>query len=471
MLFFYYFPLKNNSIKGLFSDFLEKTSKKIAISYKYFQRRTSLSIINRPMNNSRINRVVLLGAIAIIGIIGVQSYWVLNTWNLKEDEFHQTVKIALIQVAKDLARQDSIELPNQDIVTRRSSNYYVVNIANKIYAPTLEYYLIRQLEDHVLEVDFEYAIFDCSNDRMVYGGYCKLTDADADKKKEQLGDLPTMEGLTYYFGIKFPNRESYLLGQMRLALFFTAILLISIIFFAYAISVILQQERLSEMQKDFIDNMTHEFKTPISTIKISANVLKNAPELKDNPRLQRYTSILEEQNQRLNDQVEKVLQIARVERNSFELKKEAVPLNTLLTSILNSTSIKVQELNGQLQRNLTTQSLVIQADKHHLTNVLHNLLDNAIKYSKKAPEIVVTTQLEKKNLLLSIQDNGIGIDKSLQTKVFNKFYRVPTGNIHNVKGFGLGLFYVKNICRAHGWDVLLESELGKGTKISITIPV
>jgi len=423
------------------------------------------------MNNSRINRVVLLGAIAIIGILGVQSYWVLNTWNLKEDEFHQTVKIALIQVAQDLARQDSIELPNQDLVTRRSSNYYVVNIANKIYAPSLEYYLIRHLENHVLEVDFEYAIFDCSNDLMVYGAYCKLTDADADKKKAQLGDLPTMEGLTYYFGVKFPNRESYLLGQMRLALFFTAILLISIIFFAYAISVILQQERLSEMQKDFIDNMTHEFKTPISTIKISANVLKNAPELKDNPRLQRYTLILEEQNQRLNDQVEKVLQIARVERNSFELKKERVTLNTLLNGILNSTSIKVQELNGQLKRNLTKKSLVIQADKHHLTNVLHNLLDNALKYSKTAPDILVTTQLNNKNLLLSIQDKGIGIDKSLHTKVFNKFYRVPTGNVHDVKGFGLGLFYVKNICQAHGWQVFLESEVGKGTKISITIPV
>jgi len=423
------------------------------------------------MNNSRINRVVLLGAIAIIGILSVQSYWVMNTWNLKEDEFHQTVKIALIQVAKDLARQDSIELPNQDIVTRRSSNYYVVNIANNIYAPTLEYYLIRHLEDHVLEVDFEYAIFDCSNDRMVYGGYCKLTDADADRKIDQSEDLPTMEGLTYYFGIKFLNRESYLLGQMRLALLFTAILFISIIFFAYAISVILQQERLSEMQKDFIDNMTHEFKTPISTIKISANVLKNAEELKNNPRLQRYTKILEEQNQRLNDQVEKVLQIARVERNSFELKKEAISLNDLLTGILNSTSIKIQELKGALKRNLTSKQLVIQADKHHLTNVLHNLLDNALKYSKKAPEIVVTTKVNKKSLVLSIQDNGIGIDKSLHAKVFNKFYRVPTGNVHNVKGFGLGLFYVKNICQAHGWDVLLESELGKGTKISIIIPI
>ena len=422
------------------------------------------------MKNNTINRVIFLGAIAIIGILGIQSYWVINTWNQQEDEFHQTVKIALLQVAKNMATKDSIELPIQDLVNRRSSNYYVVNINNHINSYELEYYLIKEFENHALEVDFEYAVFDCSNDRMVYGAYCKLSDAREDKKGTTLGDLPTMEGLTYYFGIKFLNRESYVLGQMWLALLFTGILLVSVLFFAYAISVILQQKRLSEMQKDFIDNMTHEFKTPISTIKISANVLKNAKELQDNPRLQRYTSILEEQNQRLNDQVEKVLQIARVERQSFELKKEPLQLNDLLGGILNSTGLTVSKLKGQLHRKLNKDLPLIQADKHHLTNVLHNLLDNAIKYSGTKPDILVSTEVDKKDIVLSVQDKGIGIDKTLHGKVFKKFYRVPTGNIHNVKGFGLGLFYAKNICKAHGWTLLLDSEKGKGTIISIAIP-
>ena len=422
------------------------------------------------MKNNTINRVIFLGAIAIIGILGIQSYWVINTWNLQEDEFHQTVKIALLQVAKNMATKDSIELPIQDLVRRRSSNYYVVNINNHINSSELEYYLIKELEDHALEVDFEYAVFDCSNDRMVYGAFCKLSDARENKKETRLGDLPTMEGLTYYFGIKFPNRESYLLGQMWLALLFTGILLVSVLFFAYAISVILQQKRLSEMQKDFIDNMTHEFKTPISTIKISANVLKNARELQDNPRLLRYTSILEEQNQRLNDQVEKVLQIARVEQQSFELKKETLQLNKLLSGILNSTALTVSNLKGQLHHKLTKDLPLIQADKHHLTNVLHNLLENAIKYSDNKPDILVSTEVNRKKIILSVKDKGIGIEKALQGKIFNKFYRVPTGNVHNVKGFGLGLFYTKNICKAHGWTLLLESEKGKGTDISIVIP-
>jgi len=198
------------------------------------------------MNNTIIKRVILLGAIAISGILAIQSYWVYNTWNLKEDEFHQTVKIALIDAAKNIAKQDSVELPIQDMIRRKSSNYYVVNINNSIYAPVLEHFLIQAFEDHALEVDFEYAVFDCSNDRMVYGGFCKLTDKKEPGASSTMGELPTMEGLTYYFGVKFLNRESYLLGQMRLALFFTGILLLSIIFFAYAISVILRQKRLSE---------------------------------------------------------------------------------------------------------------------------------------------------------------------------------------------------------------------------------
>lgn len=422
------------------------------------------------MNNNIIRRVILLGAIAIIGILVIQSYWVYNSWNLKEDEFHQTIKIALIQAAKNLAKQDGVELPNQDMIRRRSSNYYVVNTNNRIYSPVLEYYLIKAFEDHALDVEFEYAIFDCSNDRMVYGGYCDLTDEKATTPPKDLGKLPTMEGLTYYFGIKLLNRESYLLGQVRLALFFTGLLLLSIFFFAYAIWVILAQKRLSEMQKDFIDNMTHEFKTPISTIKISADVLKKSEELKENERLQRYTGILQEQNQRLNDQVEKVLNIARVERNTFELKKEPIQLNDLLKGIIDSTSLKIQQQKGQLKSNLDKSLPTIQADRHHLTNVLHNLLDNAIKYSKGAPNIKITTQQENEHIILSVKDDGIGIDKSLHKKVFKKFYRVPTGNIHNVKGFGLGLFYIKHICKVHGWQIQLDSEKNMGTEVTIKIP-
>jgi len=420
------------------------------------------------MNSSIIKRVVILGTLAIVGILVIQSYWVMQTWNLKEDEFHQTTKIALMQVAQDLAKQDSFDLPSKDIINPRSSNYYVVNVNNTIHAATLEYYLNKALVDHKLILPFEYGIFDCSSNKMVYGNYCEIV-SEEKELTTTLGDLPKMAGFTYYFGVKFPTRTSYMLGQMYRSVFFTILLLLSVFFFAYAIAIILRQKRLSEMQKDFINNMTHEFKTPISTIKISADVFANAPEVAASPRLQRYADIIQTQNQRLNDQVEKVLQIARVEQDNFQLNREKVALATLINGVLNSVEIKIQEQKGQLERSIHIGETAIKADKHHLTNVLHNLLDNALKYCKNDPQIKVSAAQKNGAIQLTIKDNGIGIKKEFHSKVFHKFYRVPTGNIHDVKGFGLGLFYIKNICKAHGWTIHLDSEEGQGTTIAITI--
>jgi len=421
------------------------------------------------MNSSSIKRVVILGTLAIVGILVIQSYWVMQTWNLKEDEFHQTVKIALKQTAQDLAKQDSIVLPFEDLINLRSSNYYVVNTNNHIHGPTLEYYLWKALSDHNLIIPFEYGIYDCTSNKMVDGKYCEMSNEVVDLSIN-LGDLPKMEGLTYYFGVRFPTRTSYMLGQMYRSVFFTILLLLSVFFFAYAIAIILRQKRLSEMQKDFINNMTHEFKTPISTIKISADVFANAPEVTENPRLERYADIIKTQNQRLNDQVEKVLQIARVEQDNFQLNKEKVELATLINGVLNSVEIKILEQKGNLKRSIHIGKTTIIADKHHLTNVLHNLLDNALKYCKKDPQIQVSATQKNGAIQLTIKDNGIGIKKEYHSKVFHKFYRVPTGNIHDVKGFGLGLFYIRNICKAHSWTVNLESEEGQGTTIEITIP-
>ncbi len=421
------------------------------------------------MNSSSIKRVVILGTLAIVGILVIQSYWVMQTWNLQEDEFHQTANLALMQVAQDLAKQDSFALPSKDLINQRSSNYYVVNVNNTIQAATLEYYLYKSLVDHKLILPFEYGIYDCSSNQMVDGNYCEIV-SEEKELTTTLGDLPKMDGFTYYFGVRFPTRTSYMLGQMYRSVFFTIILLLSVFFFGYAIAIILRQKRLSEMQKDFINNMTHEFKTPISTIKISADVFANAPEVAESPRLQRYANIIKNQNKRLNDQVEKVLQIARVEQDNFQLNKEKVELAALINSVLNSVEIKIQEQKGSLQRSIHIGKTTIKADKHHLTNVLHNLLDNALKYCKKDPQIQISAEQKNGEIQLTIKDNGIGIKKEYHGKVFHKFYRVPTGNIHDVKGFGLGLFYIKNICKAHGWTVNLESEQGQGTTITITIP-
>lgn len=406
-----------------------------------------------------------MGAIAIISIIAIQSYWVLKTWDLKEQEFHQSVNIALRKVAENLSELNESVLPLKNLITRLSSNYYVVNMEDVIDAGQLEFFLQKEFEALAMNIDFEYAIFDCSSDEMVYGNYC--TYSVDPKDNIELGKLPKYDQFTYYFGVKFPTRSSYLFGEMQLSILFTTMLFITILFFAYAIFVILRQRRLSEMQKDFINNMTHEFKTPISTIKISADVFLNNKAIQKDDRLMRYANIIKEQNQRLNNQVEKVLQLAKIERDSFKLNKEKVDLHELLVSTLQSVELKVAEKEGILRNNLKARNPIIEADKLHLSNIIYNLLDNAVKYCKEKPEIIVETSDIGNKVILRVVDKGIGIVKEDQSRVFDKFYRIPTGNVHNVKGFGLGLFYVKKICDAHDWKINLESEPDKGTSISI----
>ncbi|MEM9823299.1 MAG: HAMP domain-containing sensor histidine kinase [Bacteroidota bacterium] len=423
------------------------------------------------MENSIIRRIIILGAITIIGIIGIQSYWVMRTWDIKDQEFNQTVKLVLLNVANELERLSKRNsLPAKGLILQQSSNTYLVNINNEINADMLEYLLQRELEKSGLNVDFEYSIFDCESNEMVYGRYIDYQKDDSKGnpgETPQLLESPVDGAFDYYFSVRFPNRNSRILGDMRLVVFFSLILLLSIIFFIYSISVILRQKRLSEMQKDFINNMTHEFKTPISTIKISADVFLNHESVKSDDRLLRYANIVKEQNQRLNNQVEKVLQLAKIERESFMLNREQVDLHQLLRSIIESMELRIGEKKGALSSQLKAKNPIISADKLHLSNILHNLLDNAIKYCRQKPQIHLSTEEEDGNLLLSVSDQGIGIAAEHQQRVFNKFYRVPTGNVHNVKGFGLGLYYIKNVCDAHGWKLSLESEPNIGTTIRL----
>lgn len=421
------------------------------------------------MKNSVIRWVVILGAVALVGITGVQSYWVMTTWDLNEEEFNKKVNLALYRVAHTLADINEAELPSRDIVKQRTSNYWVVNMAVEIDRVLLENFLQHELEAVTLNIDFEYAVFDCHTDEMVYGGYCSYT-PDKALKDLKLGNLPKDSEFTYYFGVKFPDRQGFLFDKMQLILFLSAILLITILFFAYAMWVILRQKRLSDMQKDFINNMTHEFKTPLSTIKIAAGVFANDKRIQADSRLQRYANIILEQNQRLNNQVEKVLQIARIEKGKLDLKLEKVALADILEPLLESTRLRLEGRQGSLQ--LTGEPLVdihLSADPLHLSNILYSLLDNALKYSPEQPAIEVKVQRKQQHLSLAISDNGIGIDATHQSRVFDKFYRVPTGNIHNVKGFGLGLFYVRRICEAHGWQISLQSQAGQGTTILLQL--
>lgn len=413
-----------------------------------------------------IRRLLILGGIAILGIVLIQSYWVSKNWDLQDKQFDSTVHILLRKVAEKLAKFNESELPKQDLIQRQSSNTYVVNINSSVDASILEDYLYQEMEAHSLKTDFEYAVFDCYSNDLVYGNYCELGDEDNHRKLSST--LPKFDDLIYYFVVRFPQRESYMLSYMWLNVTFSVIAALAVLFFLYSIWVILQQKRLSELQKDFINNMTHEFKTPISSIKIAADVLSNHEAIAGDQRLSRYAKIITDQNQRLNKQVEKVLNIARLERGTFELKKEKFNIQRELQSIVHNERLRLP--NGTIHLDVPPTESQIYADKLHFTNVVSNIIDNAAKYCTSKPEIKVSITDLGASLNLSIADNGIGISKENQQRLFEKFYRVPTGNVHDVKGFGLGLFYVKNIAKAHQWKIDVASEIDQGTTITLNIP-
>lgn len=421
------------------------------------------------MKNSTIFRVILLGVVAIAGIIAIQSYWVMSSWNLNEDEFQKKVNLALYNTARSLADLNGHTLPARNVVRQRSGNYFVVNIAYEINTEDLEFFLQRELEELALNIDFEYAVFDCETDEMMYGDYVSYSPNQNSQAKT--GELPKHSEFTYYFGVRFPTRTDYLLNRIQLSIVFSVILFVAVIFFAYSMAIILKQKQLSETQKDFINNMTHEFKTPISTMGISADVLLNSPSVQAEPRLLQYAKIIKEQNQRLNHQVEKVLQLARIEKGNFQIKPEKMELDAFLEQAIQGMQIQAEQKGGAISGLFHASGCIIQADRLHLTNVVNNLLDNALKYCADTPRVVVTTTCNKGRVTLSIKDNGIGIAKENTRKIFHKFYRVPTGNVHDVKGFGLGLYYVRNICQAHRWQLRVESTPGAGTDFQISIPL
>lgn len=383
-----------------------------------------------------------------------------------EKQFNQTVEIALYNVTEKVLAFNGHELPNENPVRQISSNYFIVDINDVIDAKILDHYLKTEFDYRNLNIDYEYAIYDCETDNMVFGSY--ITQSNRSENKDQ--KFQKYDEFTYYFGIIFPSKTIYILKSMNVWIISSFVLLTALVFFAYAIFIILKQKRFSEIQKDFINNMTHEFKTPVSTIGISANVLSK-PDIALNPeRLKNYAGIILDQNKRLENQIEKVLQLARLEKNKIELNIEKIDLTKLIKEVAQNFTVMLNDRNGEFRFNLATEEIIIHADKLHLTNVIYNLIDNAIKYSPQPPYITIVLRKNDKFIELIVSDKGIGIDKQYHKKIFTKFYRVPTGDVHNVKGFGIGLNYVKNIMDYHKWKINFESSPGIGSSFIIQIP-
>ena len=273
--------------------------------------------------------------------------------------------------------------------------------------------------------------------------------------------------------VHFPGRRDYIFDSVSFmipSLIFTLVLLVTFIFTIY---IVFRQKKLTEMKNDFINNMTHEFKTPISTISLAAQMLTDPAVGKSPAMFQHISGVINDETKRLRFQVEKVLQMSMFDRQKATLKMKEIDVNELIRGVVNTFALKVERYNGKIDTELLAEDPIVMADEMHLTNVIFNLMDNAVKYKRQEVDLqlTVTTRNEQGRLQIVIQDNGIGIKKENLKKIFDKFYRVHTGNLHDVKGFGLGLAYVKKIITDHKGSIRAESELGVGTKFIIALPL
>jgi len=271
--------------------------------------------------------------------------------------------------------------------------------------------------------------------------------------------------------VYFPNKRTYLLSNIQFMLLASlAFILVTIICFAIAISTIFRQKKISQMRTDFINNMTHELKTPISTISLASEMIKAHNVVTNHPQILKYSNIIFDENKRLGRQVDKVLEMAAIDRGEMQLKLTNININDIVQEVKLKSEIKLQERAGSIDTFLNAESPTIIGDKVHITNVVYNLVGNAMKYTNGSPVIKIFTQNIDNGIQVSIEDNGIGMSEESQKRIFDKFYRIPTGDVHNVKGFGLGLSYVKSILDAHNGTIRVKSALDKGTTFTFFIP-
>ena len=417
------------------------------------------------MKRSAIRLTLVLGVITIVGVTIVQFFFLRQALNQEDNKLDHSIQIALSSVSDQLARYNNADLLYENPVVKIRDDYYIVNVNGFIDADILEYYLTTELRKRKLDLDFEYGIYDCQTDKMVYGNFVSVNDKS--RPRSENPRFTKYEDYLYYFGVLFPGRDRYMLNNLGLWYFFSGILLLVIIFFVVTQVIILRQRRYSEIQKDFINNLTHEFKTPLSSISMAADVILSNEEDGSTRRMARYGNIIKDQSSHLISQIDRVLHDSARGAGSFTPHKEKFELNELIEEVSEQFRPRILDCKGEISLDLPAAPVFVVADRLQLQQMLFNLLDNAEKYSRGCPVINIDLKYDGKSGVLSIKDQGRGIPERYQSVVFNRFFRVPQGNVHDVKGFGLGLHFVHRVVKTHGWKIKLTSKNNSGTIIAI----
>ncbi|NMM46767.1 sensor histidine kinase [Marinigracilibium pacificum] len=381
------------------------------------------------------------------------------------DSLRDRVQDYDIKLAKALNKSDMVKVVLNELF------YGKRTITNRINPEELDSLLHAELGNNGIDLNYEYGVTNVSADTLMFAHTTDKSKLLESTFKTKLFPNDII-GKASFLYIYFPNETGYIVKQSAITLGSSGILImIILICFGYALYIIIRQKKISEIKNDFINNMTHEFKTPIATVSLACEALQD-PEIRKIPEFyDRYLRIIKDENNRLGTQVEKVLQMATLEKEDIKLKRDKVDVEEVICKALENINLQVEKKEGKINLDLKARNHQVFADKVHLTNIVHNLLDNANKYSPVKPKISIQTYNQNGDIRIKVSDNGIGMGKDAVDKIFEKFYRVPTGNLHDVKGFGLGLTYVKTMVNAHGGDINVISELGKGSTFEISLPL
>ena len=470
------------------------------------------------MKRRSIWSIIILMSLACIGIMFIQFYWIYWFVDLNEKNFNDKVYTALNEVKSTLAENaekkesytglgDKIQLKDQSIslnkydpLLKKENKWskeriiFELNSISKMLntqelllelKPTnLSKLIQNSLEDQGINLVYEFGVFNNeSNDYFIINENY-VVDFGDNEEASDLGMQSNLDRSNYkiqlfssdyespgFLSLHFINKRKFVWSSVTPWLLGSIIFTLIILFcFIYTIFIIIRQKKISEMKTDFINNMTHEFKTPIATISLASDSINNPVILHKPDKVKRFTGIIKQENQRMLAQVEKVLQMATIEKRDFDLKISKLNIEDLLKQAAENVVLRLEEVGGKIDTEFVFTNPTVELDQTHITSIIHNLFDNAIKYTEGAPHIVLTGKNVRNGVKISIKDNGIGMSKESQKFIFDKFYRVHTGNRHDVKGFGLGLSYVKALVDAHNGKVKVESELGKGSVFTLFFP-
>jgi len=409
------------------------------------------------MRNKHLGRIILFGTLVLMCLLILQVYWFRKAFNVEERQFDHNVQVALKKVA------DSVSSDSE--VKKLSSNFFFVNTESELNNSALDNLLKKEFLIRNLNIDYELGVYNADDDTLVYGSYVQATKKPLASEKTYSG---LQRGNEKNFAVYFPKKESYLAAQLDVWMFSTFILLLMMGFFAYAIYSLLRERKFAALKNDFINNMTHEFKTPVTNIGIAGEILKH--KIGDRDGMNVYIDILLKENEKLRHKIDQVLlgsSVDHMKRPALEI----VDVHQLIGDCADAFQLKIKERNGNIQLEFNAANTTILGDKDLLTQAINNVIDNAEKYSPNQPRITVRTKDCEKGIEIDIIDQGIGIASNMKSKVFEKFFRIRSGDVHNVNGFGLGLSFVKDVIRSHRGHIDLLSDLDKGTEVRIILPI